>query len=100
MAEFMLSLPEICDPEMSDGTTGFSMALARGNAKLVEILLSYYHKHPERRVEERKRDIQIAQEAIMELDHQSPMKSVMEKGLEYLEHARKAPRPQKPKCSR
>ena len=100
MVEFMLSLPEIFDPEMPDGTTGFSMALARDNPKLVELLLSYYQKYTVGRIEEKKRDIRIAEDAIMELDHLSPMKSVLEKGLEDFEHARKAPRPQKPKCKR
>ena len=64
MAEYMLSLPGIGDPEMPDGTTGFAMALARDNAKLVEILLAYYQKYPEGRAEERRRDIRIAEEAI------------------------------------
>ena len=100
MAEYMLCLPGICDPEMPDGTTGFSMALARDNPKLVELLLSYYQKYTVGRIEEKKRDIRIAEDAIMELDHLSPMKSVLEKFLKDLEHARKAPRPQKPKCKR
>ena len=100
MAEFMLSLPEICDPEMPDGTTAFSMALARGNAKLVESLLSYYHKHPERRVEERKRDIQIAENAIQELDKSSPITCVLEKAMDNLKSERRAPSPIKSKCKK
>ena len=100
MAEYMLCLPGICDPEMPDGTTGFSMALARDNPKLVELLLSYYQKYTVGRIEEKKRDIRIAEDAIMELDHLSPMKSVLEKCLEDLEHSMKAPMPQKPRCKR
>ena len=96
----MLCLPGICDPEMPDGTTGFSMALARDNPKLVELLLSYYQKYTVGRIEEKKRDIRIAEDAIMELDHLSPMKSVLEKCLEDLEHSMKAPMPQKPRCKR
>ena len=53
MAEYMISLPGIWDPEMPDGTTGFAMALARDNAKLVEILLAYYQNYPGRRTDER-----------------------------------------------
>ena len=100
MAKYMLSLPEICDPEMPDGTTGFSMALARGNAKLVEILLSYYQKYPERREEERMRDIQIAEDAIQELDKNSPMTCVLKKELNNLKSARKAPSPMKSRCKK
>ena len=98
MAEYMLSLPEIQDPEMPDGTTGFAMALARNNTKLVEVIFSYYHKNPQSRADERQRDIRIAEEAILELYEESQMKSVLEKSLKDLGHVRKDSAPRRPKC--
>ena len=96
----MLSLPGIRDTEMQDGTTGFAMALARDNTKLVKLLLSYYHKNPHKRADERQRDIRIAEDAILELDGDSPMKSVLKKVLKDLGHARKVRAPQKPRCQK
>ena len=99
MAKYMLSLPGILDPEMPDGTTGFAMALARDNAKLVEVMLAYYLKNPQNRADERQRDIRIAEDAILELGEDSPMKSVLEKALEDLGHARRDRAPRKPRCT-
>ena len=98
MAEYMLSLPGIGDPEMPDGTTGFSLALARDNAKLVELLFSYYQKYPEERVEERKRDIRIAEEAILELDDKSEVKTVLKKALSAMGLIMREPATRKPRC--
>ena len=95
MAEYMLSLPGIWDPEMPDGTTGFAMALARDNAKLVEIMLAYYQKYPEGRADEKKRDIRIAENAILELDEESEVKIVLEKALNAMGHVRREPSPPK-----
>ena len=96
----MLSLPEIQDPEMPDGTTGFAMALARNNTKLVKVLFAHYHKNPQSRADERKRDIRIAEEAIFELDEGSQMKSVLEKSLKDLGHEGKVTPPQRLKCKK
>ena len=100
MAEYMLSLPGIWDPEMPDGTTGFAMALARDNAKLVEILLAYYQNYPEGRADERKRDIRIAEEAILELDDKSEVKNVLKKALSAMGHIMRGPEPRKPRCKK
>ena len=40
LSEYMLSLPGIQDPAMDDGTTAFSMALARCDLKLIGLFLS------------------------------------------------------------
>ena len=100
MIEYMLSLPGIRDTEMPDGTTGFAMALARNNAKLVDILLAYYQKYPEGRADERKRDIRIAEEAILELDDKSEVKNVLKKALSAIGHIMRGPAPQKPRCKK
>ena len=100
MAEYMLSLQGILDPEMQDGTTGFAMALARNNTKLVELLFSYYHNNPQRRVDERQRDIRIAEQAILELDEESQMKSVLVKSLNDLGHEGKVTLPQGFRCKK
>ena len=100
MVEYMLSLPGILDPEMPDGTTGFAMALARDNARLVEILLAYYQKYPEGRADERKRDIRIAEEAIMELDDKSEVKIVLKKALCAMGHIMRGPAPRKQRCKK
>ena len=47
---------------------------------------------------ERQRDIQIAEDAILELDERSPMRSVLKKALNDLGHVRKVCAPQKPRC--
>ena len=36
MLSYMLSLPEIEDPEMVDGTTAFSMAIAKEDTKITK----------------------------------------------------------------
>ena len=100
MVEYMLTLPGIRDPEMPDGTTGFAMALARDNAKLVEILLAYYQKYPEGRAEERRRDIRIAEEAILELDDKSEVKTVLKKALSAMGHIMRGPAPCRPRCKK
>ena len=100
MVEYMLSLPGILDPEMPDGTTGFAMALARDNARLVEILLAYYQKYPEGRSDERNRDIRIAEEAILELDEESEVKIVLKKALSAMGHIMRGPAPRKPRCKK
>ena len=100
MAEYMLSLPGILDPEMPDGTTGFAMALARDNAKLVEIMLAYYQNYPEGRAGERERDNGIAEEAILELDDKSQVKAVLKKGLSAMGHIMRGPAPRKPRCKK
>ena len=40
MALYLLSLPGIQDPAMEDGTTGFAMALARRDLRLIKVFLS------------------------------------------------------------
>ena len=100
MVEYMLSLPGILDPEMPDGTTGFAMALARDNARLVEILLAYYQNSPEERADERKRDIQIAVEAILELDDKSEVKTVLKKARSAMGHITREPPPRKQRCKK
>ena len=98
MAEYMLTLPGMMDPEMPDGTMGFAMALARENAKLVELILAYYHKNPQNRRDERERDIRIAEDAVLELEENSPMRSVLEKMLRILGHERRVRASRKPRC--
>ena len=100
MTQYLLSLPGIWDPEMPDGTTGFAMALARENAKLVDILLAYYQNYPEGRVAERKRDIRIAEDAILELDEESEVKAVLKKALSAMGHIMTGPAPLKPRCKK
>lgn len=101
MAEYMLSLSGIQDPEMPDGTTGFAMALARNNTKLVELLLSYYHKNPSARSDERERDTLLSEYAIMELEkNNSQMKSVLKKSLKDLGHVRKITALKRPRCKK
>ena len=100
MAEYMLSLPGIWDPEMPDGTTGFAMALARDNARLVEILLAYYQKYPEGRAGERERDIRIAEEATLELDNKSEVNTILKGALSDMGHIIRKPASRKPRCKR
>ena len=44
MVEYLLTLPGICDPIMEDGTTAFTMALARSDNSMMEILLDSNHE--------------------------------------------------------
>lgn len=81
MVDYMLSLPKIVDPEMEDGTTGFSMALAQSNTILTKKLLEFYRKHPKVRLLERHRDINLTKHALLELSKDSKMGEVLEEAL-------------------
>ena len=81
MVEYMLSLTGIADPQMPDGTYGFSIALFRNNEELVKIMLDHYLKNGHTRADERERNSKFAKAAILELDEDSPMRSVLEQVL-------------------
>ena len=64
MVEYMLSLPGIHDPTMDDGTTAFSMALARKDLHLIRVLLaSKHHSDID--------SIGLAKRAVLELNRDS-----------------------------
>ena len=44
MVEYLLTLPGIIDPIMEDGTTAFTMALARSDGNMMKLLLNSDHK--------------------------------------------------------
>ena len=77
MANYMLRLPEISDPETDDGTTGFAMALARDDFKLAAELLKTTNK-PE---SEKKRDIKLASDALLEMNRESEMARVLSEAI-------------------
>ena len=61
LAEYMLSLPGVQDPAMGDGTTAFSMALARRDFALINLFLSS-------KIQSDINHHELAKEAILELD--------------------------------
>ena len=79
MAEYMLKLPGIQDPTIDDGTTAFSIALARSDLKLIRLFLA--SKIPS--------DIPhnlLTEEALLEMGRHSvkcipELKDVLTKGL-------------------
>ena len=77
MANYMLRLPEISDPETDDGTTGFAMALARDDFKLAAELLKTTNK-PE---SEKQRDIRLASDALLEMNRESEMARVLSEAI-------------------
>ena len=77
MANYMLRLPEISDPETDDGTTGFAMALARDDFKLAAELLKTTNK-PE---SEKQRDIRLAGDALLEMNRESEMARVLSEAI-------------------
>ena len=56
MVRYMCSLPGIDDPEMEDGTTAFSMALAKGDCGLIKEFIPL----------KRRRDIDLARYSLIE----------------------------------
>ena len=44
MVKYLLSLPEIKDVKMDDGTTAFSMALGRGDLEMIDVFLHSEHQ--------------------------------------------------------
>ena len=74
MVMYMLSLPGIRDPMMEDGTTAFSMAIARNNSDLIQEFLSSYEMNYSRSQEERVRDELLAKQAILEPKIEQKMK--------------------------
>ena len=64
MVKHMLSLPYINDPQMDDGTTAFSMALARKDLDLIRVLLASKHYSDIDHVG-------LAQRAVLEIDRDS-----------------------------
>ena len=74
MVKYMQSLPGIEDQPMSDGTTAFSMALAKSRCDLIKELLQF----------KRKRDIDLATYAQQEPKINEHMKQVL-KGAEVTE---------------
>ena len=44
MVKYLLSLPEIRDVKMDDGTTAFSMALGRGDLEMIDVFLHSEHQ--------------------------------------------------------
>ena len=81
MVEYMFSLTGIEDPQMSDATYGFSIAVFRKNEKLAKIMIDHYLNNEQSRADERKRNSKLAKAAILELDGNSSMKSVLEQAL-------------------
>ena len=81
MVEYMFSLTGIEDPQMSDATYGFSIAVFRKNEKLAKIMIDHYLNNEQSRADERERNSKFAKAAILELDEDSPMRSVLEQVL-------------------
>ena len=71
MVRYMCSLPGIDDPEMEDGTTAFSMALAKGRCDLIKVFLR--HKRP--------RDMKLALCAALEPNINANVKRALIKSI-------------------
>ena len=61
MVKYLLSLPEIKDVKMDDGTTAFSMALGRGDLEMINIFLNSEHQSDIDPIE-------LSKRAVMELN--------------------------------
>ena len=61
MVKYLLSLPEIRDVKMDDGTTAFSMALGRGDLQMIRVFLNSEHLSDIDPIE-------LAKRAVIELD--------------------------------
>lgn len=81
MVDYLLSMPNIEDPEMEDGTTGFSMALAQSNIKMAKIFLDFHRKYCQVRLLERHRDIKLTRHALLGLSEDSNMRKMLEEVL-------------------
>ena len=71
MVKYMHSLPGIEDPVMADGTTAFSMALARRQCDLIKELLCF----------KRKGDIELARYALLEPKINAEVKQLLEEAI-------------------
>ena len=71
MIKYMHRLPGIEDPTMADGTTAFSVALARGRCDLIEEFLRLG----------RKRDLELARYASLEPRINAEVKQVLEEAI-------------------
>ena len=78
MANYMLHFPAISDPETDDGTTGFAMALARDDFNLAAELFKTSNK-PEGEI---RRDIKLANDALLEMNRESKMAKVLTEAVE------------------
>ena len=67
MVKYMQSLPGIEDPLMQDGTTAFSMALAKGRSDLIKELLQF----------KRTKDLDLAAYALLEPKINEEVKQVL-----------------------
>ena len=89
MVKFMLSMPGIHDSKTADGTTALSMAIARGDTKMAETLLSFYSQQKIRFSNDPKspqekafvRDVTFVKNALREMEKDSPMALVLNKVL-------------------
>ena len=61
MVKYLLSLPEIKDVKMDDGTTAFSMALGRSDLEMIKVFFKSEHQSDIDPIE-------LAKRAVMELD--------------------------------
>ena len=73
MIKYLLSLPGIEDPVMTDGTTAFSMALGKGHCDLIKELLKF----------KRTGDIELAKYALLEprINENVEVKQVLEEAI-------------------
>ena len=67
----MLCLPGVKDPVMEDGTTAFSMALAKGQCNLIDELLR----------RERARDIELAHYALLETNINEEVRKMLKESI-------------------
>ena len=68
MVRYMCSLPGIDDPEMEDGTTAFSMALAKGDCSLIKEFIPL----------KRRRDIDLARYSLIEPKINKEVRQILE----------------------
>ena len=76
MIKYMLSLEEIEDPVMADGTTAFSMALAKGRCDIIKEFLRI----------ERSSDMELASLAALEPNINVNMKKALLKSTKSCQH--------------
>ena len=76
MVRYMCSLPGIDDPEMEDGTTAFSMALAKGNCGLIKEFIPL----------KRRRDIDLARYSLIEPKINKEVMQILEAAMETIKN--------------
>ena len=72
MIKYMNSIPGIEDPLMEDGTTAFSMALAKGRCDLIREFMRF----------NRARDVRLARHALQEPKMSDGLRKVLNKFIQ------------------